>query len=162
MGLGHDRQCRGQEFFGPDRLPSRVSFLHLLIMSERSADDTGRPEGPRLALEDLEGTDFFPSLFLISPASFGVFTLDDRRFIGVNDGFAELIGYEEQTVVGQTAEELGINMAYEDREKIFERLRRGEVIRKKGLQIRTADGEVCRVLGSFFCRRGRRQVLRGE
>ncbi|MDX1532069.1 MAG: PAS domain S-box protein [Rhodothermales bacterium] len=99
--------------------------------------------GPRF------GRDLYYQAFLTSPASIGIVTLHERRFVEVNRGFMRLFGYEPGEVVGRTAAELRMDVNRESWLVLFQRLREGEVVREMEMRVRTKVGDVRTVLGSF-------------
>lgn len=97
-----------------------------------------------------ETADRFYKVFRVSPASVAVTTLEERRFIHVNDGFLRLLGYRREEVIGYTAEELEIDVEQEDRQPIYERVRREGSVEGVEAQLRTKGGKICDVFGSYF------------
>lgn len=112
---------------------------------ERNHHDEQAP-----GLQELRASnELFYRTFSVSPASIAIATLDDGRFIAVNDGFHDLFGYEPEEVIGRTPEELDIDTDADARRQIYERLRDGEVLRWKDHRIRTKSGEIRDVIGSY-------------
>lgn len=121
------------------------------MMKDRQTDEKlARLREFNRHVEDLQQTDFFYDVFAVSPASITISRLEDGYLVAINDGFSALFGYEPEEAVGRTAAELALDVDAEHRLNIFDRLREGETIRREETSIRTKEGKIRRVLGSFF------------
>jgi two-component system, LuxR family, sensor kinase FixL len=102
------------------------------------------PDAPRF------GRSFYHQVYQHSPASVGVTTLEESRFVEVNDGFEKILGYTPDQVLGRTVEELDV---YADRalwKHLHDVLCSGESIRREEMRVRTRTGETRIILGAFI------------
>ena len=82
----------------------------------------------------------FSMLFQANPAYISLTTVEDGRFLAVNDAFTSITGYEQSEVIGRTSEEIGLWSDPGDREQLIKqieqyghsRLQKVELIRKDG------------------------------
>jgi len=61
----------------------------------------------------------FSKVFHSSPAAMHITRLSDKHIVEINQAFAKLSGYNQQEVIGHTAQELGIYADLRDREYII-------------------------------------------
>ena len=97
-----------------------------------------------------ETADRFYKVYRTSPASVAVSTLDEMLFTHVNDGFLNLLGFEREEVIGRTATELGINVEWQSEPSIYEQVREKGAVIGVEAQVRTKEGEIRYVFGSYF------------
>ncbi|MBW4614958.1 MAG: PAS domain S-box protein [Desmonostoc vinosum HA7617-LM4] len=84
----------------------------------------------------------FSKAFSCSPNSITISTLQEGRFIEVNDGFVELSGYEPEQAIGKTAFELNIWVNQSDRHKLLQSLQAQGVVRNLEMEFRQKSGEI--------------------
>ncbi len=84
----------------------------------------------------------FSKVFRSSPDWIAITTLDDGRFIDVNDAFLRITGYARDEVIGRTSGELGMWADPAEREGIVEVLRKEKVIRDQEAHYRLKSGEI--------------------
>ncbi|MGH9938065.1 MAG: PAS domain S-box protein, partial [Blastocatellia bacterium] len=102
----------------------------------------------KLAEEALrESEEKFSKVFKASPHRITITTLDEGRYIDVNDAVLRATGYERSEMIGHTAEEIQIFAEPEGREKLL-RAFQDRSIRDLELQLRSKNGEVMTVLMS--------------
>src|SRR5262245_25024353 len=103
----------------------------------------------RVRAEDAlrESEEKFSKVFKASPHRIAVSTLDEGRYIDVNDAVLSSLGYERSEMIGHTSKELGIFAEPEVRRKLVQALQNGPV-RNVELQLRSKSGEVRTVLWS--------------
>lgn len=87
-----------------------------------------------------ESRERFSLVFQASPLPISISTLDEGRFIDVNDSFLRQFGYVREEVVGHTVVELGL-WKPEDRAALARRLRQQRSIRDLEITYRTRAGE---------------------
>src|SRR5205085_8239250 len=88
------------------------------------------------AREDLrKSKQRFVKAFRSSPLATTISTLDEGRFLDVNDAFLQMLGYEREQVIGRTAFELGFWVDPEVRTRLLQQLRLSGTV--KGLQANT-------------------------
>lgn len=152
---------RNLETLGPLRFENPSG--ETVWLSGRAIDLTGDPEigGLLLRFRDAsadphvldrirETSDRFYKVFRISPASVAITTLEERRFTHVNNGFLRLLGYRREEVIGYTAHDLGIDVEHQDRKSIYERVRQEGSVENIEAQVRTKEGAIRDVFGSYF------------
>ena len=82
----------------------------------------------------------FATAFLASPLALAIQTLDESRFVDVNDAFATLTGYERCDILGRTPVELRVAIDYDGSDSIPARI--------SPARIPTRSGELREVLVS--------------
>lgn len=90
----------------------------------------------------------FQQAFEVGPVAAVITTLDEDRFLEVNQSFVKLTGYEPEEVIGRTAKALSMWSSKEDREKRVAAIGSGEGYRNLEMELRTKDGNVKDILGS--------------
>lgn len=92
-----------------------TSYQQFLIKRFRrelaeQAVEAARLEAARTRVEELLrlSEDRFVRAFHSSPDAMSISTLDEARYLEVNDAFLRMVGYEKQEVLGRTALELGL------------------------------------------------------
>ncbi|MBI5664311.1 MAG: PAS domain S-box protein [Nitrospirae bacterium] len=73
----------------------------------------------------------FSKAFRSGPTLMAMSTIEEGRFIDVNDAFLHTFGYEKDEVIGRTSAELGIWADPEERRKILDRLGKSEMIKNE-------------------------------
>jgi PAS domain S-box-containing protein len=71
----------------------------------------------------MESEERFRKVFQASPVAIVITTLEEGRMLNANDAYWKLTGYDPQTSLGRTAQELGIWDSPQDRLKFVEELR---------------------------------------
>ncbi|WP_442938902.1 sensor histidine kinase [Nostoc sp.] len=84
----------------------------------------------------------FAKAFSCSPDSITISTLQEGRFIEVNDSFVKLSGYERDQAIGQTAFELNLWVDDRDRLNLVQELQATGVVRNLEVQFRKKSGEI--------------------
>ena len=83
----------------------------------------------------------FEKLFQASPNPIFLSTLDDRRFIEVNEALCELLGYQREELIGQSSVALGIWLYPEERTHIVAELKTGRGVRGEPCELRAKSGD---------------------
>ena len=116
----------------------------------------------RVRAEDAlrESEEKFSKVFKASPHRIAVSTLDEGRYIDVNDAVLSSLGYERSEMIGHTSKELRIFADPDVRQKLVQALQNGPV-RNVELQLRSKSGEIRTVLwsGEIITLNGRRCLL---
>ncbi|MEH1939281.1 MAG: PAS domain S-box protein [Nostoc sp.] len=84
----------------------------------------------------------FAKAFSCSPDSITISTLQDGRFIEVNDSFVELSGYERDEVIGKTSFELNLWVHDRDRLNLLQELQATGVVRNLEFEFRQKSGKI--------------------
>ncbi|MEH2379086.1 MAG: PAS domain S-box protein [Nostoc sp.] len=90
----------------------------------------------------------FSKAFSCSPDSITISTLQEGRFIEVNDSFVKLSGYERDEVIGKTAFELNLWVHDRDRLNLLQELQGTGVVRNLESEFRQKSGEIITTLVS--------------
>ncbi|MEH1893513.1 MAG: PAS domain S-box protein [Nostoc sp.] len=88
----------------------------------------------------------FAKAFSCSPDSITISTIQEGRFIEVNDSFVELSGYERDEAIGKTSFELDIWVHDRDRLKLLQELQDTGVARNLEVEFRQKSGEIITAL----------------
>jgi diguanylate cyclase (GGDEF)-like protein/PAS domain S-box-containing protein len=91
----------------------------------------------------------FRKVFHATPAIISISTVDEGRFIDVNESFLRAIGRPRDEVVGHSVHELGIWPVPAQREKIVAQVRRDGSVREVELVFARQNGERRHMLGSM-------------
>ncbi len=84
----------------------------------------------------------FSKAFSCSPDPITISTLQEGRFVEVNDSFVNLSGYQQDEVIGQTAFELNIWAHEGDRLKLLQELQATGVVHNLEVEYRRKSGEM--------------------
>ncbi|MGJ3248804.1 MAG: sensor histidine kinase [Elainellaceae cyanobacterium] len=77
----------------------------------------------------LESQEKFSKAFGFSPDSITISTLEDGRFIDVNESFLRMTGYRRDEVIGRTSYDLNLWADYADRERLTDIIRATGAVR---------------------------------
>ena len=88
----------------------------------------------------------FAKAFSCSPDSITISTLQEGRFIEVNDSFVELSGYEQDEVIGKTSFELNLWVHDRDRQNLLQGLQATGVVRNLEFEFRQKSGKIITTL----------------
>ncbi len=147
---------RVPEFFQRKRLEDELRQSHESLESrvlERTADLEesnarlrAEIEERRAAEEALRASeDRFARAFQMSPVPIAISTLDEGRYLDVNEAFTRLMERPREALVGRTAHEIGFWEGVEDRERIIALLRGGGLSQTE-LDVLNAAGSRRKVL----------------
>ncbi|MBG1260041.1 PAS domain S-box protein [Nostoc sp. BAE] len=88
----------------------------------------------------------FAKAFSCSPDSITISTLQEGRFIEVNDSFVKLSGYERDEAIGKTSFELNLWVHDRDRLNLLEELQATGVVRNLEIEFRQQSGKIITTL----------------
>jgi len=89
-----------------------------------------------------ESEEKFYKAFSASPDVIAIVSMNDNRFVEVNENFIRYNGYPREEVIGHTASELGIWVNIEERNRIMKILKEEGSVRNEEFQMRTKSGEI--------------------
>ena len=90
----------------------------------------------------------FAKAFRSNPGLMTIATLEEERFLEVNQNFCSITHYTQEEIRGKTSCELGLWVDLQERDRIFHLLRTQGVVSKQEIQIRTKIGETRTLLMS--------------
>lgn len=116
----------------------------------------------RRAKEELErARRKYETVFDVTPLALSISTMEEGRFLEINEGFEQLYGYEREAVLGRTVEELGLWADPRSRAQHIRQLEQSGAVSGADVELRTRAGETFEAL--FAARRltvdGRECVL---
>ena len=94
-----------------------------------------------LCIADLEARDKFNKIFNKSPAWIGLTTIEDGRFVEINETFLQRIGFSREEVIGKTAAELGIVFSFEQNINIDNELKAKDKIDNYEVTVHVKNGQ---------------------
>ena len=89
-----------------------------------------------------ESEERFSKVFKLAPIAMSISTLDEGRYLDVNESLLAVTGYSREEVVGHTARDLKVFADPEDGLRIRELLAGGEPLRGLELRLRGKNGDV--------------------
>ncbi len=89
-----------------------------------------------------ESEEKFSTAFSKSPLLTAINTIDDNRFIDVNDRFLEVTGFQREEVIGKTVAELNLSVHDEELQAMAAEVLETGSVRDKKLRIRTKSGDM--------------------
>ena len=84
----------------------------------------------------------FASAFMASPDPITITTLEDERYLEVNESFCRLMGYREAEIINQTTANINIWVNEEIRHRLVESLKLTSSIRDLEIEFRTKYGKI--------------------
>ncbi len=95
-----------------------------------------------------ESEEKFSKAFGFSPDAMTISTLEDGRFIDVNDSFLNLLGYQRHEVINRTVYDLNLWANWSDRQWLIDQLCQHHTIRNKEFELRDRWGKPAHALAS--------------
>lgn len=83
----------------------------------------------------------FSIAFNASPICMSITSLEDGRFIDINESFCHTIGYKQDEIIGQSSIDIGFWMNIDQREQIKQRIANEESIHEIEVQFCRSNGE---------------------
>lgn len=83
----------------------------------------------------------FSKAFHISPLPIVITTVNDGRYIDVNDSYLRMMGYTREEVIGHTANELSIWADFNNRRNVVKKLAKQSFLRNEVFKFLTKTGE---------------------
>ncbi|HWP97870.1 MAG TPA: diguanylate cyclase [Syntrophomonadaceae bacterium] len=108
---------------------------HLLCVHKDITDRT------RIQAELSVSEERFSKAFNASPTTISITTLDEGRYIDINESFCRIIGYHHDEILGRTSLEMGFWVDPNDRLKVLESIVRKEPVREMEILFRRKFGE---------------------
>jgi PAS domain S-box-containing protein len=90
----------------------------------------------------------FSEAFNLSPLPMHIISLEDTRYIYVNDSFLQATGFSREELIGKTGDELKLWVSAQERAKIFKAFRENQRLSNLEFRYRRKDGEIRTGLGS--------------
>jgi PAS domain S-box-containing protein len=84
----------------------------------------------------------FAKAFRSSPNAMAISTLEEGRFLEVNDSFLRRFGRQREDVVGRTAHELGVWVNPDDRVRMIDELRNTGRVNGREVPLRSRSGQI--------------------
>ncbi len=109
---------------------------HILAIA-RDITERKRAEEARRVLEEK-----YVKAFRASPDAISLSTLEEGRYLEVNEGFLQVSGYRREEIIGRTALELGIWVDTKDRERMVRSLKERGTVRNLEFSFRRKSGEI--------------------
>jgi two-component system cell cycle sensor histidine kinase/response regulator CckA len=120
-----------------NRIPSAASDQYTLCLAVRDITDRKHAEEKLRVSEEK-----FSKAFHLGPDVITITSMEDGRFIEVNDNFLRLTGFARQEVIGRTSVELGLWANPKDRQQIVALLKRSGKARDLEVRVSIKSGEL--------------------
>ncbi len=130
-GSLHWLSSRGRLFKEEARFAGRMIGVSLDITERKKAE-----EALRLSEEK------FAKAFRASPTSIMISSLNDGRYIEVNDTFLQLTGYRRDEVIGRTSVEMNVWTMPEERERFIQEITKQGAVRDFEARYRKKSGDL--------------------
>lgn len=131
----------------PVEVLGRVMTYHGRTVRVTALRDISERKQAEQALKHSE--ERFARAFHSSPIPITISTLDEGRFIDVNQSCLNSLGYQREEMVGHTVVELETWADITERHEIVQLLQREGTVRQREIRFRTRAGEVRYALASF-------------
>ncbi|MFY7805747.1 MAG: diguanylate cyclase domain-containing protein [Limnoraphis robusta] len=84
----------------------------------------------------------FASAFRASPDPIFITTLEEGRFLEVNESFCHVMEYQREEVIDKTVKELNVWVNSNERMKFIKALHKSQMVRDKDFEFRTKTGKI--------------------
>ncbi|MDD2367583.1 MAG: PAS domain S-box protein [Desulfuromonadaceae bacterium] len=95
-----------------------------------------------------ESEEKFSRAFSVNPCLMAISTVEEGRYLEVNDAFLDLLGFERSEVIGRTSTELGIFNNPETRQNVRQLLMANGSVKDLQITVNTKSGQLCHGLFS--------------
>jgi len=85
-----------------------------------------------------ESEERFNAIFQFAPVALGITTVEDGRFLAVNEAFQTLYGYRSEELLGRSSTEFGFWVNPEDRRAVLALLKAGQTVDALEIQVKPA------------------------
>jgi len=119
----------------------------LSAANERLREEIAERTRVERALREHEAR--FRTVFEASPLATVIARMEDRRMIDANPAFLRTFGFQRAEVVGRTSAEIGLWVDPDERERVFETMRREGSVLGCNFRWRSRDGRTLDLVGSF-------------
>jgi PAS domain S-box-containing protein len=130
VAIQNARLYERAEIYGAE-LEHRLADLEMTQQALRLAE-----EGRTLSEER------FTKVFRSSPIPFSITTVDEGRFVDVNDAFERRYGYSREQLIGRTASEIGIWDDPSERQRVVDGIREHGRVHNHITHFRRSSGEL--------------------
>jgi len=96
----------------------------------------------------MEDEELFRKIFDINPVPMSITTLEDGKYIKINQALLEVSGYTEEEVLDKSVNDMGVYQHPEDRIKIREELLKGNCIKNRPIIFNVKNGKKLNVVFS--------------
>ena len=128
---------RGEHEYGRNGEPERMVGMAVDITE------------PKLAEEALKHSEQkFSSVFQQGPLAIAITSMQDQRYVEVNETYAQLTGWSHEEVIGRTPLDIGLWVDPARREEFVNRLLAEGAARNIEVRVRRKDGQIRTTLGS--------------
>jgi PAS domain S-box-containing protein len=114
-------------------ISGKNSRFHIAVV-----EDISERKRAEIALK--ESVDKFSKAFLATPESVTIASMEDGRYIEVNDVFLEITGFQRHEVIGRTSTELGFWIDTNDRQRFIDALTEAGSLRNFEVRFRMRNG----------------------
>ncbi len=148
------------------------SVRHLIAHGTVIRDESGKPlrtigvnndiTERKQAEEALrQSEDQWRSAFRAAPIPFGLSSLDDGRFVDVNDAYTRLFGYSREEIIGRTSADFDLYASLSSRATMFQRLQRDRKLADFETTLKTKGGKLLSVVisSSVISLQGKSHIL---
>lgn len=130
VAIQNARLYERAEIYGAE-LENRLADLEMAQQALRMSE-----EGRSLSEER------FTKVFRSSPIPFSITTLEEGRFVDVNDAFEKRYGYSREQLIGRTVLEIGVWNDASERSQVLNEVRQQGGVRNRAVHFRRDTGEV--------------------
>jgi len=128
------------------KMPLRDAAGRVIGTFGLSRDITER-KAAQIALE--KSQESFQRIFSLAPVAISISDLATGRVSDVNAEYVKLLGYARDEIVGRSSAEVGMWVDLREREAMVRAVTEHGMARDYPLRLRTRDGQIREVLGSF-------------
>jgi len=120
-------------------------FLLRQMLILRGLERSQRERGQELR----QSEERFAKAFVASPAAISLTTLEEGRYIDVNESYLELVGRPRNELIGRTFDEIDLWVEPDGGPLVVAAMKRGASVRSIRTRIRRRDGELREVTSSI-------------